>query len=76
MPNMTRFKLRKNIVPKYGYIYVNVASIQAIIPQEEGSLIVYGSGEEVYVEHKPADIVRALEGDEVCVIDGSAIGED
>jgi hypothetical protein len=76
MSNMIRFKRRKNILPKYGYIYVNVTSIQSIMPHEEGSMVVYGSAEEVYVEHKPADIVLALESDEVCVIDGVAIGED
>jgi|688.fasta_scaffold629600_2 hypothetical protein len=60
MIHMIRFKLRSSIVPKYGYIYVNAATIHSVTPSDEGSMVIYGNGTEVYVEHKPSDIVYAL----------------
>jgi len=75
MPHLIRFKRRKNIAREYAYIYVNVAVIHSVLPHEDGSLVCYGNTEEVYVEHKPGDIVLAIESDDVSVTDGLSVGD-
>jgi len=73
MPHMIRLKRRKNHAPKYGYIYVNIASIHAILPDEDGSSVFYGNDAKIYVEHKPSDIVHALDNEYTFVKDGQSL---
>ena len=73
MPHLMRLKLRNNIVSKYGYIYVNVASIHSIVPHEDGSVVYYGAGEDVYAEHKPSDIVHAIDNEYTFVKNGQSL---
>lgn len=72
MTRMIFFKLPKT-VPEYGYIYINAKAIQAVTPWDEWSRIYYGHGHHVYVEHKPSDIVDAIENDDDHVTD-SVVG--
>lgn len=72
MTRMIRFKLPQ-VVPEYGYIYINAKAIQAVKPCDDWSKIFYGHGENVYVEHKPSDIVDAIEDDADHVTD-SVVG--
>lgn len=68
MPHMIRFKLPKT-TPEYGYIYINAKAIHAITPCDDWARVFYGHGNDVYVEHKPSDIVYALANDFTSVRD-------
>lgn len=72
MARMIRFKLPKT-VPKYGYIYINAKAIHAVKPWDNGSKVLYGHGEDAYVEHEPIDIVDAIENNDDHVVD-SVVG--
>jgi len=76
MPHMIRLKCTKNTIPRVGaYIYINVDSIHAIQPHDRAAVISFGNGDAVFVEHKPGDIVLAIESDHVSVTDGLSLGD-
>lgn len=76
MPHMIRLKGKKNLPADTRYIYINVASIHAIQPNDGGSMIYFGSDDHIYVEHQPRDIVFAIDNGHVYVKDGAAIGSE
>ncbi len=74
MPHMIRLKCTKNTIPRVGaYIYINVDSIHAIQPHDRAAVISFGNGDAVFVEHKPSDIVHAIDNEYTFVKDGQSL---
>lgn len=74
MPAMIRMKLKKN---PFGepHIYINAASIHAIVPTRDGSTVFYTVGQ-AYVPHQSSDIVFAIDNGFVRVVDGKSLDGD
>ena len=74
MPHLILLKCSKNTFPKKdSHIYINLDSIHAIQPQDSGSVVSFGNGDVVFVEHKPSDIVHAIDNEYTFVEDGQSL---